>query len=229
MSEARDSEESKARASRNTKSPDGQSGGSADGHSDGQPSESSFEVADSFEVESDAEDPLATRLGKVRRRRGARGLVLSLIATALVVFLAFGVVLAVAVVEGDSMSPALEEGDVGVFLRVGAQYKTGDVVLVRFDEETVQVKRVVALPGQTVDIQESTGALIVDGEELVESYVYDATLKKQGVSYPVTLGEDEYFVLGDNRSNSLDSRNYGPVTSDQLVGKLLFIAFRWEL
>lgn len=175
------------------------------------------------------EDPIEGRLRKVRRKRSRRALLIRLLITALIVYLTFGVCLGVAVVEGDSMTPALEEGDVALFLRIGATYRTGDIVLVEMDDGTEYVKRIVALPGQTVDIREDTGELLVDGEPLLEPYISEATYAKEGVvSYPLTLGEDEYFVLGDHRANSMDSRNYGPVCKDQLDGRMLFIFFRWK-
>ena len=173
-------------------------------------------------------DPIDVRLRWVRRRRAIKALLVSLIATATFVYVIFGMVLTIAVVEGSSMKPALQDGDVGVFQRAGATYQTGDIVLVRIEDGTEQVKRVVATPGQTVDIDEDTGVVLVDGEELLEPYVYEETSGKRYISYPFTLGEDEYFVLGDSRSNSRDSRNYGAVSADQLEGRLLFVVFRWE-
>lgn len=174
------------------------------------------------------EDPIEGRLKRIRRRRGRRALLRRLVLTALVVYVAFGVVFGIAMVEGNSMSPTMEDGDVALFLRVGVTYRTGDVVLVKMEDGTEYVKRIVGLPGQTVDIQEETGQVLIDGEELLEPYLYEGTYKKEGVDYPLTLGEDEYFVLGDNRGNSLDSRNYGPVRGEQLDGRLLFILFRWQ-
>ncbi len=177
---------------------------------------------------SSGADPIEARLRQVRRRRAVRALLASLTATATVVVVLFGVFLAVAVVDGGSMTPTLKDGDVLVFQRVGVTYQAGDIALVRTSDGTEQVKRIVATPGQTVDIDEDTGEVLVDGVALLEPYVYEDTLAKRGVSYPFTLGEDEYFVLGDNRGNSRDSRNYGAVSADQLDGRLLFIAFRWE-
>lgn len=174
------------------------------------------------------EDPIESRLKKVRRKKSVRSFLLRLGAVALAVWLVFGVLLGVAVVKGDSMSPALEGGDVFLFQRIGADYQTGDIVLVRTDGDTESVKRIVALPGQTVEIREATGEVLVDGEVLLEPYIFEDTYVKEGVDYPLTLGEDEYFVLGDSRENSRDSRNYGPVRSDQLDGKLLFLFFRWQ-
>ena len=185
-------------------------------------------MAQDLKIQARAEeDPIEGRIRKVRRRRSRRALLLRLLVTAAAVYLAFGVCLGVAVVEGDSMTPALEDGDMTLFLRIGATYQIGDVVLVKMDDGTEQVKRIVALPGQTVEIRAKTGELLVDGEPLEETYVYDDTYAKTGVSYPLTLGEDEYFVLGDHREDSLDSRSYGSVRADQLDGRMLCILFRW--
>ncbi len=190
----------------------------------------SSEIEDPVVVRTYSEfgDPIARRLRRVRRRRRLRSLLLSLVATAVVIFVLFRLVLAIAVVEGSSMTPALQDGDVAVFLRLGASYKTGDIVLVETDDGTEQVKRIVALPGQTVDIDNETGTLFVDEEELLEAYIYEETYTGRLIGYPIELDDDEYFVLGDNRINSRDSRNYGAVSADQLKAKLLFLAFRWE-
>ncbi len=178
---------------------------------------------------SDADEhPIDRRLRKVRRKKDINAILLRVCVTAAAVFAIFGVVFGIARVEGSSMSPALEAGDIAVFRRVGVTYLTGDIVLVRMEDGTENVKRVVALPGQTVDIDQAAGELLVDGEVLSESYVYEGTYRKSGVDYPLVLGEGEYFVLGDNRGNSLDSRTYGPVDEGRLDGKLLFVAFRWE-
>lgn len=178
---------------------------------------------------SDADEhPIDRRLRKVRRKKDINAILLRVCVTAAAVFAIFGVVFGIARVEGSSMSPALEAGDIAVFRRVGVTYLAGDIVLVRMEDGTENVKRVVALPGQTVDIDQAAGELLVDGEVLSESYVYEGTYRKSGVDYPLVLGEGEYFVLGDNRGNSLDSRTYGPVDEGRLDGKLLFVAFRWE-
>lgn len=173
------------------------------------------------------DDPIGMRLRKVRKKKNRRMLLVRLLVVAAAIWLVFGVFFGVAVVKGDSMSPSLEGGDIVFFRRYGSYYQAGDIVLVQTDGGTESVKRIVALPGQTVEIREETGELLVDGEVLLEPYVSGSTYAKEGVEYPLTLGEDEYFVLGDSRENSRDSRNYGPVQLDQLDGKLLVLFFRW--
>lgn len=130
------------------------------------------------------------------------------------------------VVREDGMAPALVEGDLVLFQCFLESYYTGDIALVEFGG-TRYVRRIVALPGQTVDIREETGELYIDGELLQESYVYEGTYGKDEISFPLTLEEGEYFLLGDHRENARDSRNYGPVTEKQLKGKLLCTLLRW--
>lgn len=178
--------------------------------------------------DSEDRDPIEGRIDRVRRRKGRRSLLIRVILTIGIVYLTFGVVFGIAVVQGDSMTPALKDGDFALFLRVGATYHAGDIVLVDLDGEMEYVKRIVALPGQTVDIRETTGELLVDGEPLLEPYIYEGTYRKDGIEYPLTLGSDEYFVLGDHRGNSRDSRTFGPVREEQLDGRLLFLLFRWQ-
>ena len=166
---------------------------------------------------------LEQRLNQIRRKKGWSLWFVQLLAVVGVVFLLFHGVFRIAVVQGDSMSPALQDRDILVFLHLGAQYTTGDVVLVQGVDDTEQVKRIVGEPGERVEIDNSTGTILVDGEELEEPYIYEKTYEKAGTSFPLLLGEDEYFVLWDHRTNSRDSRNYGPVHAQQLEGKLVFL------
>jgi signal peptidase I len=85
------------------------------------------------------------------------------------------------------------------------------------------VKRVVAAPGETVLIR--NGVVNVDGGPIPEDYVSSRTNCDSGLGQaicgPLTLGSDEYFVLGDNRPNSRDSRVFGPISADQIVGQVI--------
>ena len=167
------------------------------------------------------ETALDKRLQRIRNRKSRWLLFRSLAITAVIVYLIFGVFFRIAIVQGNSMVPALKDNDIAMFLNIGAKYQAGDIALIKDESNVEYVKRIVALPGQTVNIDDETGQLIVDGKLLSESYIYEDTYSKNGVRYPITLGENEYFALGDHRENSKDSRNYGAVTKEQLDGKLL--------
>ena len=99
----------------------------------------------------------------------------------------------------------------------------GDVVVFRYPMDTSvnYIKRVVGLPGDTVEVK--SGVLSVNGVTYDESYLTDertARFDKSSSDFSITLGEDEYFVMGDNRDNSNDSRNVGVINRDMFVGKV---------
>lgn len=133
-------------------------------------------------------------------------------------------------VNGPSMQDTLYTGDrllVINSLLCGA-YEQGDVVVARNYNaalnETI-VKRIVAVGGQTVDIDFTSGVVYVDGRPLDEPYVKEPTYKPEGIQFPITLAEDEVFLMGDNRNRSTDSRSdsLGPVNVGYLQGKAVFL------
>ncbi len=88
------------------------------------------------------------------------------------------------------------------------------------------IKRVIALPGETVEIRGNT--VFVDGSPLEEPYLRQSTRTRD--MEPVTVPADEYFVMGDNRTRSLDSRSFGTISRDEIVGKAFVIIWptsRW--
>ena len=126
-------------------------------------------------------------------------------------------------IEQSSMNPTLKDGD-EVFLFKAAYFftqpKSGDVIIFksRTDSKINYVKRVIGLPGDTIEI--AGGKVLRNGVELNEPYLPDIT---QG-SYSITVPSGQYFVMGDNRNFSMDSRNalIGCITKDQILGKVLF-------
>lgn len=158
-----------------------------------------------------------------------------------IIALAFGIsllinkyVIETTEVVGESMSPYLVEGDrllVNKIAYIISEPKRGDVIV--FDPEIDNksfVKRVIALPGETIDIQ--NGVVYINGEVLNEEYLHDigtftsVTTKKM----PYLLGNDEYFVMGDNRSVSYDSRaeDIGTITKSKIKGKLFFMVYPFD-
>lgn len=132
-------------------------------------------------------------------------------------------------VVGQSMTPTLDSGDqilVNRFVYKVSQPKTDDIIvfLPNGNEKShYYVKRVVAVPGDTVQIKK--GALYVNGEEVKTGETFESMEDAGLAEDEITVGEDEYFVLGDNRNNSEDSRyaNIGNVKKEYIIGKAWFI------
>lgn len=141
----------------------------------------------------------------------------SLTATALVVFVLFGVFGGIGLVCGQSMAPSFQDGDLVLIWRLDGHYTHGDVIFFKRDVgEGELIKRVVAVPGDTVDADVGD-RLTVNGGVLEDTYA------KPGVAYPLTPMEDEYFVLGDNHSAAADSRNFGTVKKHDIIGKVILV------
>lgn len=155
--------------------------------------------------------------------------------------LALSVVIAVVVilflyqpvkVEGTSMMPSLVDQErifINKFIyRFGiGEIQRGDMVVFWFpgDPRKSYIKRVVALPGDTVEIKE--GAVIVNGALLVEDYVPEAYRDRQSRP-PLAVPAEQYYVLGDHRGSSNDSRNWGPVHRQYIYGKAVLVYWPLE-
>ena len=123
-------------------------------------------------------------------------------------------------VQGNSMYPTLADGNIIVFQRVLNSYKANDIVVYNRGDGQQYVKRIVAVEGDYVDIDDATGRLLVNGVPADEPYANGETFRGERVRYPVLLKEGEYFCLGDNRRNSRDSRDYGVIEEDMISGKV---------
>ena len=127
--------------------------------------------------------------------------------------------------EGTSMLPGIKDGDRLVLARFdrGAEFdvKRGDIILFLYtgDPEAFYVKRLVGLPGDTVELRE--GRVFVDGQGLPEPYVDPKLNEMRDSAPPVHVEPHHYYVLGDNRDNSSDSRFWGPVPEKYILGKVL--------
>lgn len=130
---------------------------------------------------------------------------------------------------GDSMKPVLENGDVVLVNRIvynATKPKRGDVIVFKpkgNESSHYYIKRIVGLPNETIEIIENS--IFVDGEKLEEEYVTTDIDDVGIVTEKMTLGSDEYFVLGDDRMNSEDSRNadVGNVKRSYIYGKAWFV------
>lgn len=127
-------------------------------------------------------------------------------------------------VEGSSMEPALSNGDNLIVEKLSYRFSEPsryDIVIFPYQhaEDTYYIKRLIGLPGETVQIVE--GYVYIDGEKLEEHYGAEVMDTPGLAEQPIKLGEDEYFVLGDNRNHSSDSRDpsVGVLKREQLIGR----------
>lgn len=122
------------------------------------------------------------------------------------------------------MSPAFKDGDLVVYYRLKKEYQPSDTVVLEKDGET-QVRRIIAKAGDEVDMTED--GLKINGYLQQENEIYTETFPyTEGISFPITIGEDEYFVLGDNRTNAKDSRIYGTVKKGEIKGMVITLLRR---
>lgn len=121
---------------------------------------------------------------------------------------------------GQSMFPCIVNGDRIIFSETLGLSRF-DVVMVQMSNGNLYCKRVVGLPGDHLKF--TRHSLILNGKTLREYYIHDTPSYERG---ELRLGEDQYFVLGDNRNVSLDSRAFGPVSRDQIKGRMLFRIWR---
>ena len=131
-----------------------------------------------------------------------------------------------AIVDGVSMKPNLQDKDIILLNKL--DYKLDkiqrfDVVVVNWNGEKL-VKRVVGLPGEHIEFKDNT--LYVDGLVEIERYKHDATsdFNLHSIGY-LTLPGDKYFVIGDNRDDSIDSRVIGPIDKKNILGKVTYRIF----
>ncbi|NLC77370.1 MAG: signal peptidase I [Clostridia bacterium] len=123
-----------------------------------------------------------------------------------------------------SMEPTLGIGDKIIVNKLGSYFKEperGQVIVFKYPLDPSQdfVKRVIGMPGETIEIKDST--VYINGEPLEEEYLPEDLV--YGDFGPVTVPENAYFMLGDNRNNSQDSRVWGPVPEDLIIGQAKII------
>ena len=169
-------------------------------------------------------DVLKKELKRERSRRRFRRLLRStvnaLIVVAAVAALIATLVLPVLQIAGTSMEPSLNDGDIVLLVKT-TDLDTGDLCAFYYSNK-ILIKRVIATPGDYIWI-ESDGTVFLNGEALDEPYVSEKALGECDVEFPYQVPENSFFVMGDKRETSIDSRSHtiGCVADDQLIGKII--------
>ncbi len=203
-----------------------------------------------FSVNTSITDYLIPEDAPEKRRTFSQEIIewLDVIATAIIaVVIIFSLVFRVATIDGDSMRNTLYGGDQNgknadkvIITNLGYEPKQGDIVVIsrniensvsgQITSEAPIIKRVIAVGGQTVNIDFEKGIVYVDGKALVEPYISTPTVDPSDVQFPVYVPEGYIFVLGDNRGNSLDSRSSrigenGLIDTRYVLGHAIFRIF----
>ena len=160
-----------------------------------------------------------------RIRRGSlywqalRGTIAVLVVVAAVAVLITTLFLPILQISGDSMSPTLEHDEIVVLLK-NKNFDRGDLIGFYYQGK-ILLKRVIALPGDEVAI-DADGNVYVNGELLDEPYVTEKKLGDCDLEFPYEVPGTSYFVMGDQRSNSVDSRNsaLGAISRDDIIGRV---------
>lgn len=154
----------------------------------------------------------------------------SVVITILLAFLLRVFVVQPFVVDGSSMEPNFHNGQYIIIDKISYRFrdvKRGEVVVLHppVAQTDNYIKRVIGLPGETVSVQ--SGDVYINGTKLEEGYLgsMEHTTNEFNTNQPITLGEDEYFVMGDNREHSSDSRDWGKLDKSAIEGRTWFIVF----
>ncbi len=132
------------------------------------------------------------------------------------------------------MYPRVDMGDLVLFYRLDTDVKAQDVIVLEktgsdSGEKQLFISRVVAVGGDTVEISDAA-RLIINGNTMIESNIFYETPRYEGFTeYPLTLAQDECFVLADSRNGGTDSRYYGPVKKSEIRGTVITIVRRNNL
>ena len=157
---------------------------------------------------------------RIRYRNAVRSTIVTLITVVAVAVIISYTLLPVLRIYGHSMTPTVTDGEIALAVRT-SRFQKGDVVAFYYNNK-ILIKRVIAGPGDWVDLDED-GNVYVNDKRLVEPYVSDLAYGETNIEFPYQVPENRWFVMGDHRSVSIDSRNsaVGCVSDEQVVGRLM--------
>lgn len=151
----------------------------------------------------------------------------SLIVVAAIAVLIATLALPVLQIQGSSMEPTLNDEEIVVLFKT-SHLKRGQLCCFSYQNKLL-IKRVIGIPGDSITIDRE-GYVYVNGVQLDEPYILDRALGECDITFPVNVKDNHYFILGDHRSTSIDSRSsvVGLVSGEQIVGKIFYRIWPFE-
>ena len=157
--------------------------------------------------------------------RALRNFLVRLFLLITVIGIIFGVVFGLTPMANADMQPAVCAGDLMLYYRLGKNLNSDDVVV--FQKEGIQYTgRIVAVPGDVVEITDESELMVNKNTVMEDNIFYTTPAYDSEVEYPLALKEDQYFILCDNREGAKDSRSFGVVDTSEIKGKVITIVRR---
>lgn len=175
----------------------------------------------SFPTPEQVEKAILRERYNTKYRKVLKSTASSLVVVAAVAVLIATLVFPVLQIKGSSMEPTFFDEEIVVLIK-SSNLKRGQLCCFSYQNKFL-IKRIVGVPGDQINIDEA-GFVYVNGEKLEEPYVTDRALGECDVTFPVNVTDNHYFILGDHRSTSIDSRSsvVGLVNHEQVVGRIFF-------
>jgi signal peptidase I len=175
-------------------------------------------------------DEIKNELNRIQKKhnykRNIRNVICVLLVTAGVIVLLSNFLFPVLHIKGNSMEPTLKSGQIVVALK-NTEINRGDMIAFYYNNQ-ILLKRVVGLPNERIELYED-GTVAVNGNILSEPYITEKSFGECNLQFPYKIPDGEYFVMGDNRETSIDSRSdtVGCISKENIIGKLIICV--WPL
>ncbi|MEY8310317.1 signal peptidase I [Erysipelotrichaceae bacterium 51-3] len=176
-------------------------------------------------AEVSPENSIKRRRRRLIDKRDIKNFIVRLVGLAAMIYVLFFLLFRIIPVPNDDMKPTLRSRDLQLVYRMPSTLWNNDIICYEKDSLT-RTGRIVARPGDTVEITENS-TLRVNNSEVYEGDIYYSTpAYDNDIQYPLTLADDEYFILSDFREGARDSRQFGPVKKDEIIGKVITVLRR---
>lgn len=167
---------------------------------------------------------IKAKIKRIQQKQAIQNFFVKLIAVVVFFTLVFTLLYGVVIAKGEGMYPSIRDGDVILYYRLEKEYFISDIVTFRVQEKRY-FSRIVAQAGDTVDLTED-GGLLINGNLQQESVFYPTFVISDHVQFPYTVPKNNVFVLGDHRTDTVDSRELSSVSLDAIDGKIMYIVRR---